>query len=154
MSDLKKEKIHVKCKKELNRNDSFIPRKYTLTHSDFTGDLFLSINCDYDLDEINDFYTKMMRDEVLAEWLKEDEKFELHIYLHVSGGFIFGWAGLRNKIFRYHLPDVLRTIRYGDSKLFEFFPELDQSPIIVHFQSNRKKYDKIERYGQLEDFTI
>ncbi|MGE8081491.1 staygreen family protein [Peribacillus loiseleuriae] len=39
-------------------------RKYTLTHSDVTGELFLSIGNHYDLPAIN----LKIRDEVLAKW--------------------------------------------------------------------------------------
>ncbi|MFW9828127.1 MAG: staygreen family protein, partial [Candidatus Thorarchaeota archaeon] len=90
-------------------------------------------------------------DEVLAEWQRNDIGYELHLYLHVSGGFCFGWAGMRDKIFRHHLPLVLEAIKYGDKKLFAGNPDLNESNIIVHFQSNRKKYDKIENFGQCKE---
>jgi len=154
MSEIIPEKIHVNCTHSIENKESLIPRKYTLTHSDFTGDLFLNINKCYDKEEISDFYTKLMRDEVLAEWKKHDNEFELHVYLHVSGGFAFGGAWLRNKIFRHHLPHVLKVIRYAERDLFEGFPELDDSEIFVHFQSPKDKYNKIENYGQLNEYKI
>jgi hypothetical protein len=152
MTELNKDKIHIKCNKNVDEEKSFLPRKYTLTHSDSTGDLFLTIDCDYDSEEMNRLYSKFMRDEVIGEWIEKKGKYELHIYLHISGGLIFGWTSLRDKIFRYHLPEVLKVIRYGDNHLFQCFPHLDESLIIVHFQSKRKKYNKIENYGFLKDF--
>jgi hypothetical protein len=92
-----------------------------------------------------------MRDEVLAEWQKKNNHFELHFYLHVSGGFCFGWAGLRDRIFRYHLPLVFQAIRYGDKELIEYFPEIQDSLIFVHFQSNNKKYNKTENFGKVKE---
>ncbi len=151
MADLNPEKLHIVYKDSVEVDKLIIPRKYTLTHSDSTGDLFLTIGSEYDFDQISNHYTRFMRDEVLAEWLMKDNHYELHFYLHVSGGFCFGWAGLRDRIFRYHLPLVLQAIRHGDNKLFDMMPKIKDSQIFVHFQSNRKKYDKIENFGQIKE---
>ncbi len=151
MSELNPEKLHVVYKNSIDGYKLIIPRKYTLTHSDSTGDLFLTIGTEYDYDQISGLYTRLMRDEVLAEWQKKNNHYELHIFMHVSGGFCFGWAGLRDRIFRHHLSLVLEVFRYGDKKMFEEIPEIKDSKIIVHFQSNRKKYDKIEDYGRFKE---
>ncbi|TFF96146.1 MAG: hypothetical protein EU547_06765, partial [Promethearchaeota archaeon] len=97
MSEIDPEKIHINLNKELDKKKSFIPRRYTLTHSDITGDLFLTIDNDYDKEAISAFYTKLMRDEVLAEWRKKENGYEFHVFVHVSGGFVFGWAGMRDR---------------------------------------------------------
>ncbi|TXT63333.1 MAG: hypothetical protein BAJALOKI3v1_390027 [Promethearchaeota archaeon] len=152
MSEILPEKIHVKCTHSIETEKSILQRKYTLTHSDFTGDLFLTINCSYDNEEISNFYSKLMRDEVLAEWIKGEYEYELHVYLHVSGGYVIGGAWLRERIFRHHLPHVLKVIRYADKDLFDKYPKLDDAKIIVHFQSPKKKYNKLEDYGQLNDY--
>jgi hypothetical protein len=149
MVDLNPTKLHVVFNDSVESNKLKLPRKYTLTHSDSTGDLFLTIGSDYDHKQISSLYTRFMRDEVLAEWEKKDNHYELHLYLHVSGGFVFGWASLRDRIFRSHLPLVFQTILYGDRKLFENTPELMNSQIYVHFLSKNKKYNKIENFGQL-----
>lgn len=151
MADLNPEKLHVVYKDSVDVDKLIMPRKYTLTHSDSTGDLFLTIGSEYDLDQISSLYTRFMRDEVLAEWQKKNDHYELHIYLHVSGSFCFGWAGLRDRIFRSHLPLVLQVFRYGDKKLFDEMPAIKNSQIIVHFQSKKKKYDKIENFGQFKE---
>ncbi|MFX0075101.1 MAG: staygreen family protein [Candidatus Hermodarchaeota archaeon] len=151
MADLNPEKLHVVCKNLVAEDKLDLPRKYTLTHSDSTGDLFLTIGSDYEYDQISSLYTRFMRDEVLAEWQLNKNKYELHIYLHVSGGICFGWAGLRDRIFSYHLPLVLQTIVYGDKKLIKAMPELENSQIVIHFQSKNKKYNRIENHGQIKD---
>jgi hypothetical protein len=43
-------------------------RRYTLTHSDRTGELQLSIGQDWHHAQFSGWYKKLMRDEVLAEW--------------------------------------------------------------------------------------
>jgi hypothetical protein len=145
------EKLHVVYKDSISSSKSIIPRKYTLTHSDSTGNLFLTIGTDYDYNQISGLYTRFMRDEVLAEWKQMNDHYELHVYLHVSGGFVFGWASMRDKIFRHHLPLVLQTIKYGDKALFKNFPFLSKSSIIVHFNSKNKKYNKTENFGIIKD---
>ena len=153
MANLKPEKLHVVFKESVEKNNLKIPRKYTLTHSDSTGDLFLNIGIDYDYDQISGLYTRFMRDEVLAEWKQVNDHYELHLHLHISGGFVFGWAAMRDRIFRYHLPLVLQAIIYGDKKLIEENPNLSNSKIFVHFESKNKKYNKIENYGQVKDIS-
>jgi len=94
-----------------------------------------------------------MRDEVLAEWQFEDKP-ELHVHCHVSGGLVFGSAGWRYAIFRRHLPLVLEIFRYGDRALFEAFPELNQVQISVHFHASQERYDRIEDWGKPGDYRI
>jgi hypothetical protein len=146
MPDFNPEKLHVVYKDSVDVNKLVIPRKYTLTHSDLTADLFLTIGSEYDYDQISGFYARFMKDEVLAEWQKMNIHYELHLYLRVSGSFSRLWAGLRNRIFRSYLPVVFQAIRYGDNNLFEEMPEIRNSQIVVHFQSKKKKYDKIENF--------
>ena len=95
-----------------------------------------------------------MRDEVLACWEAEDESWALHVYLHVSGGFILGSAKWRDSIFRRHLKQVLQTFRYGDSTLSSQVPELDEAPILVHFQAPGTELDRVEEWGTLRDYDI
>ncbi|MFW9950386.1 MAG: staygreen family protein [Candidatus Thorarchaeota archaeon] len=148
------DKLHIECRESCRAKEGFLPRKYTLTHSDSTGDLFLTIDCEYDKNQISKLYTRFMRDEVLAQWEEHEGKLELHIYLHVSGGFIFGWAQMRYKIFKFHMPLVLKAIIYGDKQLFELYPNLNKSEIIVHFNSKNKKYHKMQNYGMIHKYKI
>jgi hypothetical protein len=145
-------KLQINCYKACEVGETFLPRKYTLTHSDSTGELFLTIDCDYDKDQVSKFYTRFMRDEVLAEWEENEGKFELHIYLHVSGGFVFGWAKMRYKIFKFHMPLVLKALVHGDSELFETYPHLKNAQIIVHFNSTNKKYHEVKNYGLIKEY--
>ncbi len=151
MADLNPEKLNVIFHGSVESKIFKLPRKYTLTHSDSTGDLFLTISNDYDLKQISSFYTRFMRDEVLAEWQKKKDHYELHFYVHVSGGFVFGWASMRDRIFRSHLPLVFQTIIYGEKNLFDNLPQLKESPILVHFQSKNEKYNKTENFGKIKE---
>ncbi len=152
MDRLNPEKLHVNYLPEVTREAPKIPRRYTLTHSDWTGDLFLSIGSDYNHKQMSGFYTRLMRDEVLTEWKEDENGMSLHVYCHVSGGVIFGRASWRESIFKREMPLVLEAIRYGDRKFFKANPELDNSPIFIHFESSNRDSSKTEAWGTLKDF--
>lgn len=154
MSRLIPSKLHVRYMSQPTSKQLVLPRRYTLTHSDATGDLYLTIGPDYDRRQISGIYTRLMRDEVLAEWRQEGEAVALHVYCHVSGGLVFGSAEMRDAIFRRELPLVLEAFRYGDSALFEVAPGMDRSPIWVHFMAGAGPYNRVERWGVPEDYRI
>lgn len=150
MSHLNPQKLHVEYLPGVTVDGPVLPRTYTLTHSDTTGDLFLTIAPVHNLPQISGIYTRIMRDEVLADWVGDGSP-NLHVYCHVSGGLVFGSANWRESIFRYHMPMVLEAFRYGDQGLIAAHPELDQAIIHVHFQRGHKEI--IEDWGQLGDYA-
>jgi len=152
MSRLRYEKLHVRFTEGVATDGPVMPRRYTLTHSDATGDLFLTIGADYDREQISGWYTRLLRDEVLAEWQQGEEGPSLHVYCHVSGGLAMGPAGWRYGIFRHHMPQVLEAFRYGDRELFEARPELDGAPIGVHFHATQRRYNRTEPWGTPADY--
>jgi hypothetical protein len=153
MSRLRPEKLHVHSVSGTTPDGPVTPRRYTLTHSDATGDLFLTIGPDYDRQQISGWYTRLMRDEVLAEWREEENGPALHVHCHVSGGVVFGLAGWRDAIFQREVPLVLEAFRFGDRHLFETQPELDQAPIWVHFHATQPRYNRVESWGVSADYT-
>ncbi len=154
MSHLNPHKLSVDFKEGVTQDGPLVPRAYTLTHSDSTGDLFLTVAQKYNIPQISGWYTRLMRDEVLAEWKIEGDVPCLHVYCYVSGGLVVGTAGWRESIFRQHMPMVLESFRYGDQKLFRSHPELDEATIWVHFQRSRSHQDKIEDWGQPRDYRL
>jgi hypothetical protein len=95
-----------------------------------------------------------MRDEVLAEFKKDSEGPSLNVHCCVSGGFVFGRASWRYSIFRSELSLALEAIRYGDRAFFNHNPELDQTPVLVHFKSADKRFNKTEKWGSLGDYRL
>lgn len=154
MARLIPEKLHVKYLHGATPDPPVTPRFYTLTHSDATGDLFLSIGQSYDKKQISGLYTRLMRDEVLAELRKDSEGLSLNVLCHVSGGFVFGRAKWRYEIFCSELSLVLEAIRFGDRASFDRDPQLDNIPVLVHFKSTDKRYDKVEKWGSLGDYKL
>ncbi|MBN1161861.1 MAG: staygreen family protein [Dehalococcoidales bacterium] len=152
MQRLNPEKLHVTYLAGATPDHLILPRRYTLNHSDITGNLFLSIGSAYDTKQISKLYTRLMRDEVLAELVREGENLVLKAYCHVSGGFIWGPAKFRYNIFKSELPLALEAIRYGDRVLFEHNPDLDKTPILIHFHSTNNRFNKVENWGTLLEY--
>jgi hypothetical protein len=152
MDRLNPARLHVTCLKNTSLKELILPRRYTLTHSDSTGDLFLCIASEYIRKQTSRLYTRFMRDEVLAELFNDGKDYILRVFCHVSGGFILGTAGWRSAIFHSELPLVLEAIRYGDRVLFEYKPELENAAVQIHFQSNHKKYNQIENWGPISRY--
>jgi hypothetical protein len=152
MQRLNPNKLHVAYLAGTSPEHLTLPRCYTLTHSDVTGELFLSIGSDYDKKQTSKFYTKLMRDEVLAELSEEGNTLVLKVNCHVSGGFVIGTAKWRYNIFSSELPLVLESIRYGDRVLFEQNPELDDAPIIIQFMSTNSRFNKVENWGTMLEY--
>lgn len=151
MSQLKTEKLHVQFDDALRNQQRILPRCYTLTHSDRTGDLFLTVGQVYDEEQISDWYTRLMRDEVLAAW-EDGDLPSLHLHCHVSGGLVMGPARWRARIFRQHLPLVLEALCYGDREFIHAHPSLHQAPILVHFHAQQKALNIVEDWGHVGDW--
>lgn len=149
MSKLNPEKLSVEFRSGVTATEPIIPRRYTLTHSDITAELFLTIGLSYAYDKITS-----MRDEVLGEWVKIGESHYYQVYLHVDGQSSSGETAIRNYVFRRELPLALEAIRYGDKEFFAAHPELDSSTIIVFFMSTNPEYNKIENWGTFAAYNI
>jgi hypothetical protein len=152
MGRLNPEKLRVTFLSDTEADKIIFPRRYTLTHSDITGELFLSIGHDYDKRQISKLYTRLMRDEVLAELVSKEDSLKFNVYCHVSGGFVIGIAKWRYDIFRSELPLVLEAIRYGDRTIFQQNPDLDQIPVYIHFHSSNLRFNKVEQWGTMADY--
>lgn len=153
MSRLNPQKLHVRFKGA--KPDVFVlPRRYTLTHSDSTGDLYLTISSDFNNKQVSGWCTRSMRDEVLAEWKTSQDKLYLHVYCHVCGGFVFGTVSLRESIFRREMPLVLEAIRYGDGELFDSDAELDNIEVVVHFRKSKTEKCEPEMWGPLGKYKL
>ncbi|WP_026896253.1 staygreen family protein [Clostridiisalibacter paucivorans] len=143
MKTLNPEKLNVEFKKGVDETGPIIPRRYTLTHSDTTGELFLTIGLYYAYENINP-----LRDEVLAEWRILNDKYVMIVHCYVSGPIGKDRAKKRYEIFNRELPLALEAIRYGDRIFFETHKFLDKSPIWVYFRSYYPEYNSIEYWGK------
>lgn len=154
MGRLRPEKLHITFTSPTGPQGPVMPRCYTLTHSDWTGDLFLTVGPTFNKSQISGLYVRLMRDEVLGEWEEEQSQSTpvLRVHCHVSGGMALGPASFRFAIFKRELPLVLEALRYGDRRLFEARPALDQAPIWVHFHAVQPRYDRVDDWGAPGDY--
>ena len=123
-------------------------RKYTLTHSDTTGTLFLDIGITHNLYAID----QELRDEVLGKLeLIEEKLYILYLYVFI-GDYDFNTSLKRYNIFKSHLSMSIEAIVYGDSYIFDIYPDLINSPIYVKFDSIYPQFNNYEFYGYIKDF--
>lgn len=145
------DKLFVEFRDGVNRTSPLKGRKYTLTHSDITAELFLTIGLNYAFDKINP-----MRDEVLAQWKYFNDINILYGYVYVDGQ--KGTSNLkiaerRNDVFVRELPLALEAIIYGDRYLFYANPALYNSPIYIYFVSIHPHLNRIEYFGTPADYN-
>ncbi|CAN4127489.1 unnamed protein product [Withania somnifera] len=132
-----------------------LPRTYTLTHSDITSKLTLAISQTINNSQLQGWYNRLQRDEVVAEWKKVKGKMSLHVHCHISGGhFLLDlFARLRYYIFCRELPVVLKAFVHGDEDLLKNYPELQEALVWVYFHSNIQEFNKVECWGPLKEAT-
>jgi len=146
MSRLNPEKLSVEFRPPVTPTEPIIPRRYTLTHSDITAELFLTIGPQYAYDKINE-----MRDEVLAEWRPYNGYYFLYVYVYV-GNYGPVTNAIRNNIFRRELPLALEAIVYGDRQFYTMYPQLLNAPIYIYFDSADPNYNRYEYWGTPMDY--
>lgn len=123
-------------------------RKYTLTHSDETGELFLTIGNEYDNDSID----YKVRDEVLGIWVKKD-KYYLLLSVQLDNGEGILNTTIRDKIFREELPIAIQAIICGDNLFIENNKELYDAKVLVKFNSGINEYNCVEDWGYIKDYN-
>ena len=135
-------RLHVTFTEGARPDGPLTPRRYTLTHSDLTGDLFLTIGPDYDHHALHALQVRLERDEVLGDWVLGADGPRLHLHMAAQGGLpVFGTGAMRCNIFRRYRPMVLEALRYGDRVFAEAHPELDDAPVVARFRWRRGRVE-------------
>jgi hypothetical protein len=149
LKKLNPDKLYVEFRNSVTLTDPILGRKYTLTHSDITSNLFLTLDLQFAYDKIN-----TMRDEVVAEWRMNNGCLFLLVYVYVDSQSdpVISISALRNEIFRRELPLALEAIIYGDRNFFVSHPNLDYASICIHFDSIYPEYNSFENWGTPRDY--
>lgn len=145
MSSFNPQKLSVKLIPPATFTNPIEGRKYTLTHSDVTAELYLDIGREYNYESIN----WKMRDEVLAEWVKDTQGRLLLIgKAHVDGSeFNENASRIRFAIFKKEMDTALKGIVYGDRPFYHYYPSLLDAPIYIHYDSAFPQFNKTWSYG-------
>ena len=145
------DRLHVRFLEGADEEQPVAGRRYTLTHSDRTGELFLSIGSDYDEDALRSWQVRLERDEVLGEWTRDDEGWVLELHMTAQGGVpLFGTARMRCDIFRHYRPLVLRALSSGDAAFLRAHEELADARIVACFHW-RGERSQCEPWGRLSE---
>lgn len=138
------EKLNIIFKNSYNKNGTFENRRYSLSHSDDTGDLFLTIG--------NQFYYNDNQT-VLAELLKVANGYYLQVYVYLDGNNGIADTVKRDKIFRRELTTAIQAIIYGDRE-FLIQNELLDSYVVIRFKSHYSKYNVEEQWGKVKKYLF
>ena len=124
-------------------------RKYTLTHSDDTGMMFLTVANEYDYSAIN----QDLRDEILGIWKTYYNSYNIFFYAYI-GDLNYFDALYRYNIFKSHINSALQSVIYGDRELLKKYPKLLNTPIYIKFDSSIPIFNNYEFYGYVNDYII
>ncbi|MFA9466624.1 MAG: staygreen family protein [Velocimicrobium sp.] len=142
MKELNSQKVFVQYRDIMKPYEPVMSRLYTITHSDLTAELFVFVAQNYAEDQIT-----RMRDEVRVAWELYKEGIALIGSVIVDGNGVVGNAYIRNKIFYNEMPTALQALRQADRFLFDKEPNLDNTPVFIHFISNNPVYNKTYDFG-------
>ncbi|MCK6259309.1 staygreen family protein [Fictibacillus sp. KIGAM418] len=148
MKMLDPKKLYVQYRPNANPADPKYPRRYTLTHSDTTAQLFLVAGPEFAYDTTNE-----MRDEVFAEWKTFNREKILYGYVLIADeNTSKSQAKTRNEIFMRELPRVLEAFFYGDRFFFQAHPEYKDAPVYIQFESVYPEYRQVKSYGPISKY--
>ena len=142
MRELNAQKVFVQYRDIMKPYEPVISRKYTITHSDMTAQLFVFVAENYAEDQ-----NTRMRDEVRIAWEQNEKGLALIGSVIVDGKGVMGNAYIRNKIFYNEMPTALQALRQADRFLFNKEPSLDNTPVLIHFISSNPVYNKTYDFG-------
>ncbi len=149
MKKLMPQKVFVQYRGTMKPDEPVKGRKYTITHSDVTAELFVFISENYAEDQVNE-----MRDEVRVAWESDAKGYLLIGSVLVDGVGLEGSSFIRNKIFYNEMPTALQALRQADRFLFNQDPKLDHTPVLIHFISNNPKYNRTYNFGAIGNYII
>ena len=147
MKELNPQKVFVQYRDIMKPYEPVISRKYTITHSDTTAELFVFVAENYAEDQV----TKM-HDEVRIAWEQTQKGLVLFGSVIVDGKDVRGNSYIRNKIVYNEMPTALQALRQADRFLFDKEPALDNTPVFIHFISSNPEYDKTYNFKVIGNY--
>lgn len=142
-------KIFAQYRDNIGPYGPVLDRKYTITHSDITGELFVFIAEYFATDQVTSMY-----DDVKIGWEQTDNGLVLIGSVLVDGPGVSGVPEIRNKIFYQEMPTALKAMRQADRFLFERYPNLDNTPVFIRFLSENPNYNKTYHFGTIGDYKL
>lgn len=144
MRQLNPDKVFAQYRDIIKPYEPVLGRKYTITHSDTTAELFVFMARNYAEDKVTG-----MHDDVKIGWEQNESSLALIGSVVVDAKGVLGNPSIRSKIFYYEMPTALQALRHADRFLFDSNPSLDSAPVIIHFISSNPAYDKTYNFGAI-----
>ena len=149
MSELSAQKVFVQYRGSISPNDPVLTRKYTITHSDITAELFVFIADTFAYDQVTN-----MHDDVKIAWEQTQGGLMLIGSVLIDGAGVLGDPEIRNKIFYSEMPTALKALRQADRFLFLKYPILDNVPVVIYHISNSPTYNKRYNWGPIGSYQM
>lgn len=149
MRELSPQKVFVQYRDNIKPYDPIKGRKYTITHSDITAELFVFIANNYATDQITSIH-----DEVKLGWEQTQRGLFLIGSVLVDGTDVIGNSEIRNRIFYTEMPTALTALRQADRFIFQKYPYIDNTPVLIHFISEKPTYDKTYNFGPIGNYKL
>ncbi len=147
MSYLNPLKVLVQYRGFMEPYGPIYERKYTITHSDLTAELYVFIAKNYAEDQVTS-----MHDEVRIAWQQDGDNLILAGYVTVDGKDIIGSPKVRNMIFYNEMPTALQALRQADRFLFDENPIFDNTLVFIKFVSENPDYAKTYNFGPIGNY--
>jgi len=128
--------------------DFRLPRKYTNTHNDETGEIYISVGHQYNQILLDSEEARVVQSQVVGKWVKVDCEYQIHFTVLVSTEQNPN-AYIRNFIFCEELGVVLEGFAFAETALLRLHPKLARAKIFVHFKSIDPAYDRVEYWHRL-----
>jgi len=146
MSTFESSRVSVEFRDHVTLASPIYNRTYTITHSDDTGELFVTIGKDYAYDKVEE-----LRDEVLVKIKQIDGQLMFYGTVLINDEGEDRNLEIRNEIFLRELPLAMEALKEADRAFFEQHPMTLDLPVCVWFQSTEEKYNKFYNFGTLRD---
>lgn len=149
MRALSTQKVFVQYRDSMKPYDPVLGRKYTITHSDITAELFVFIADNYAIDQVTS-----MHDDVKISWEQNENQLFLIGSVLIDGPDIDGDPAVRNRIFYTEMPTALKAMRQADRFIFEQYPNIDNTPVLIRFLSENPTYNKTYNFGPIGNYRL
>lgn len=144
----RKRQIFVEYRDYVTATSPIQNRTYTMTHSDETGNLFVTVGLKYAEDKTNE-----LQDQVYLKWTQLDGKNLLYGEVLIDDKNITGNAQKRDEIFKREMPLALYAIYVAEQPFFEAHTNLTDTPILINFKSQDPTYNKLYSYGSIGNYS-
>ena len=109
-----------------------------------TAELFVFIADNYAIDQVTS-----MHDDVKISWEQNENQLFLIGSVLIDGPDIDGDPAVRNRIFYTEMPTALKAMRQADRFIFEQYPNIDNTPVLIRFLSENPTYNKTYNFGPI-----